>query len=395
MMDLLMEDDQEFSIVADTSQPDKGVITGSKENALYQDYAKYLASVGPRLGALQQELPAAKTKMDSSAIEKKMAEVNKEMNEYREGIIQQHPESMLAAFFNTMKRPEPPAELPTLPDGSKDSAYPFRFIQEHYWDDVNLGDDRLVRTPFIEQKVDEYFKFYVSPQADSIIKEVSYMLLYSREAKEMYRYLLAKFTNKYINPEIMGQDRVFLHLFKEHYMKGDTTILSEKDKKVVMDRGWNLWFNQLGEPAAPLALVNQAGKKTSLYDVKAPYTFVVFWDPNCGHCKETLPRIDSIYRAKWKAMGMKIYAVNIDESTMKAWDEFNTKHDLKEWIHVYQAKEQREKENTEGKMNFRQAYDVYKTPTLYLLDEQKRIIAKHIDIAGFDQYLTEKQKAKK
>jgi hypothetical protein len=46
-------------------------------------------------------------------------------------------------------------------------------------------------------------------------------------------------------------------------------------------------------------------------------------------------------------------------------------------------------------MNFRQAYDVYKTPTLYLLDDQKRIIAKHIDVPGFDQYLTEKQKAKK
>lgn len=395
LMDFLMEDDQDFMITVDTAHPEKGLITGSKENTLYQGYAKFLESIGPRMNALDQELKAAKTKEDSAGIGKKRTAIGKEMQQYRDDIVKKYPESMLASFFNTMKTPEAPTELPTKADGTKDSSYPYRFVQEHFWDDVNLADERLVRTPFFERKLDEYFKYYVSPHSDSVIKEVKYMLLYARESKEMYRYMLAKFTNKYINPEIMGQDKVFLYLFREHYLKGDTTILSEKDKKTVMDRGWNLWFNQIDEPAAPLDLVDRSGKKSSLYDVKAPYTFVVFWDPNCGHCKETVPRIDSIYRAKWKAMGMKIYAVNIDESAMKAWDEFIDKHNLKEWAHVYQPKEQREKENAQGIMNFRQAYDVYKTPTLYLLDDQKRIIAKHLDIEGFDEVLYQKIKAKK
>lgn len=395
LMDLLMEDDQDFSITVDTAQPQKAMITGSKENELYHQYAKFLESIGPKLNALEQQFRAAPTKKDSAVIQDQIVALNKTMNQYRENIIEKHPESMLASFFNTMKKPEPPTELPTKPDGSKDSSFPYRYVQEHFWDGVDFADDRLVRTPFIEEKLDEYFRYYVSPHSDSIINEVKYMLLYSREAREMYRYLLAKFTNKYINPEIMGQDKVFLHLFREHYLKGDTTLLTEKDKKTVMDRGWNLWFNQIDEPAAPLDLVDAAGKKTPLAGLKAPYTLVVFWDPNCGHCKETIPRVDSIYRAKWKAMGMKIYAVNIDESTLKAWDEFIAKHDLKEWTHVYQTKEQREKETAQGIMNFRQAYDVYKTPTLYLLDDKKRIIAKHLDVAGFDEVLYQKAKAKK
>jgi len=302
---------------------------------------------------------------------------------------------MLASFFSTMKTPEPPTELPVLADGSKDSSYPFRYIQQHFWDDVNLADERLVRTPFIEPKLDEYYKYYVAINPDSVIKEVKYMLLYARESKEMYRYLLAKFTNKYINPEIMGQDKVFLYLFKEHYLKGDTTILTDKDKKTVMDRGWNLWFTMIDDPAVPLDLVNRDGKKESLYDVKGNYTLVIFWDPNCGHCKETVPKIDSIYRAKWKALGMKIYAVNIDEATIKAWNEFIANHHLEEWTHVYEPKAMREKETAEGKMNFRQAYDVYKTPTIYLLDEQKRILAKQLDVEGFDEVLNQKLKAKK
>lgn len=395
LMDFLMPDNQYFSIVTDTAQPDKGVITGSQENTLYQGYAKFLETTGPKKYALEQQFRAAKTKEDSAELRKKILAVDKEMQQYREDVIKKYPESMLASFFNTMKRPEPPTELPVKADGSKDSSFPYRYIQEHFWDDVNLADERLVRTPFFEDKMDEYYKYYVAPSADSIIKEVKYMLLYARESKEMYRYLLAKFTNRYINPEIMGQDRVFLYLFREHYLKGDTTILTEKDKKTVMDRGWNLWFNQINEPAADLDLVDAKGKRSTLYEVKAPYTFVIFWDPNCGHCKETIPKVDSIYKAKWKAMGMKIYAVNIDDATLKAWDEFISSHHLEEWTHVYQPKAVREKENAEGKMNFRQAYDVYKTPTLYLLDEHKRIIAKHLDIAGFEEVLYQKAKAKK
>lgn len=394
LFDVLMDETQHFSIVADTSHPDKPVITGSKDNTLYQDYANFLGQVGPRLNSLQQQYSLAKTKEDSLAIQKQITAGNKELQNYRENIIKTQPGSMLATFFNAMKKPDAP-EMPKKADGSLDSVYPYRYVQEHFWDDVEFNDDRLVRTPFFEPKLDEYFKYYVVPDADSIIDKVKYMLLYARDAKEMYKYLLAKFTNKYINPEIMGQDKVFVYLFENHYLKGDTTILTDKDKKTVMDRGWSLIANQIGEPAPLLNLVTPEGKPSNLYDVKAPYTFVVFWDPNCGHCKETVPRIDSIYQAKWKALGMKIYAVNVDESAIKAWKDFISAHKLEAWMHAYQTKAQKDEEAAAGKPNFRQLYDVFKTPTLYLLDDQKRIIAKNLDVLGFDEVLNFRQKAKK
>ncbi|HEX6914322.1 MAG TPA: thioredoxin-like domain-containing protein [Chitinophagaceae bacterium] len=390
-----IDKDQEFSIVADTSKPEQPVITGSPENTLYKEYSDFLGRVAPRLTELQQQFATAGTKEDSASIQKQISAGNKQLQDYRENIIRTQPESMLAAFFRTMKRPEVP-EMPKKADGSLDSSYPFRYVQEHFWDDVDFADDRLVRTPapIFESKLDDYFKYYVSPDADSIIKEVRYMLLYAREAKEMYRYLLARFTNKYMNPEIMGQDKVFVYLFENHYLKGDTSILTDKDKETVFKRGWSLIANQIGEPAPALDLVDSAGRSTPLYKLNAAYTLVVFWDPNCGHCKETVPRIDSIYRAKWKGLGMKVYAVNVDETTMKAWSEFIAKHDLYAWTHTYQPKAQRDEEAASGRPNFRQLYDVYKTPTLYLLDEQKRIIAKNLDISGFDEVLTAKEKNK-
>ena len=44
-------------------------------------------------------------------------------------------------------------------------------------------------------------------------------------------------------------------------------------------------------------------------------------------------------------------------------------------------------------MNFRQAYDIYKTPTFYLLDKDKHIIAKQLSMEQFDEIIKIKMKA--
>jgi hypothetical protein len=103
------------------------------------------------------------------------------------------------------------------------------------------------------------------------------MLLMSRTGKDIHQYLLGKFTDKYINPEIMGQDKVFLFLFNNYFSKGDTLWLNEKQRKYIFDRAYSLMANQLNEPAPQLVLKDTLGKVSSLYEVKAPFTFVVFW----------------------------------------------------------------------------------------------------------------------
>jgi thiol-disulfide isomerase/thioredoxin len=279
-------------------------------------------------------------------------------------------------------------------NGKADSSYPYRYVKAHWWDDVSLDNDALVRTPFFEPKVEEYFKYYVPAEADSIIPEVNYMLLLSRNSKEMFKYLLGKFTDKYINPEYMGQEKVFLYLFDKYYSKGDTNWLSQKQRQYIFERAYSLMANQLGEAAPELNMLDTAGKAVSLYGISAPFTFISFWDPNCGHCKETIPRVDSIYNAKWKSLGVKIIGVNTDEGANESWKKFIVEHKLKGWVHIYQPKSAREEEAKKGQANFRQLYDVFKTPTLYLLDADKHIIGKMLSIEQFDDVLQAKLKNK-
>ncbi len=393
LFELLMDKEQHFSIKADTARPEIITITGSAENQVFQQYTQFLAQKTPVLIILQKQLSGAKAAKDSALIQAELLKRNKELTDYREDLMKKHPSSMLAIFFQTMKRPEIPA-IPKLPNGRPDSSYPYRFVKQHWWDGVPFDDDRLVRTPFFEPKLDEYFKYYVVPEADSIIPEANYLLLVARNGKEMFKYLLGKFTDKYINPEYMGQEKVFLYLFDKYYSKGDTAWLSAKQKQYIFDRAYSLMANQLGEPAAEMKLLDTSGKAVSLYEVNAPFTFLVFWDPNCGHCKETVPQLDSIYRAKWKAAGVKLVGVNVDDAAMDNWKKFINEHRLSDWLHLYQPRSVKEDEAKRGVPNFRQLYDVFKTPTLYLLDGDKRIIGKMLTIEQFDDVLQAKLKSR-
>lgn len=384
--ELLIGSNQNFTVVADTANKENVIIKGSIDNDIFEQYTKGSQEKGMAIYGLQQQLKDAKNANDSNTIITQIKNKNKELDDYRNNITSKNPSSLLATLLNAMKRPEAPS-IPTI-NGKPDSSYPYRFVKDNYWNDVMFDDARLLRTPFFEGKLDEYYKYYVHPNPDSIYKDVNYMLQFARPNKEMFAYLLTKFTNKYLNPEYMGQDQVFMHLFEDYYLKGDTSILDPKSKKMIFDRGYSLMLNQLNKPAPNLDLVDVKGKNYPLYAIKSEFTFIVFWDPTCGHCKEEIPRIDSMYKAKWKNLGVKVYAVNTKENLISDWEKFLKEKDVSaDWLHVYQTKEARQTEISLGVPGYVQSYDVFKTPTMYLLDSEKNILAKQLSIQQFDDVI--------
>ncbi len=387
LFEFLMDEPQHFSIKADSSNYNKAVITGSKENALFIDYNAFLGKEVPKITELQSKLKITKLHRDSLPIEDSLKKLNQIITDYRQNVIGNHPQSMLAWIFTVIKRPEPPANM------SRDEAG--YYMKDHYWDGVLFNDPRLLRTPFFDPKLEDYYKYFVSQESDSIIPEVNYMLLSARTNPDMFQYLLGNFTDKYINPEIMGQDKVFLFLFNNFYSKGDTAWLTKDHRKYIFDRAYSLIANQIGAAAPALDLVDSAGKTQSLYNVKSPFTVVVFWDPDCIHCQKELPVLDSIYTAKWKEEGVRIYSVNVAEEKMDHWKKFISDHNMKTWINVYQPHAQKVAEEAKQEANYRQLYDVVQTPTVYLLDKDKHIIAKRLTIDQLDDVITAKIKTQK
>lgn len=391
MFDMLMDAPQHFSLVADSTKPGQIKFTGSPDNDVFAGYSNFLAGISPKLGGLQQQLKNAGNAADSAAITKELAKTAGELTSYRNNVMNNQPNTMLATLLQIAKVPDRP-QMPVKADGTLDSLYPYFYVKEHYWDNVDFNNEIILHTPFFDPKLDDYYKYYVSPDPDSIINEVNYMLLASRENEDVHHYLLAKFTDKYIMPEYMGQDKVFLFLFQNFYAKGDTAWLNDKQHKFIFDRAYSLMANQLNAQASPLDLTDTTGKAVSLYTIKAPFTFVAFWDPHCSHCQAQIPRLDSFYEAKWKGQGVKIMAVCVNETVLTDWKKFIVEHKLNGWYHAYETKEKKTELEQSNQPDYRQLYDISQTPTFYLLDENKRILAKGLSLDQYDNLIDAKLK---
>ncbi len=386
--DFLIDTTQSPSIIADTTALSKTTIEGSAENVLFQSYQNYVAKQGKLLNDARKAFDQAKTKKDSTEKEAVYNNLSKELDAFRAKIIQENSSSMMAMLLRAMKDPALP---PMAPKTIEDSIANYQFYKKHYWDNISFSDDRIVRTPFFLPKLENYYR-EVMPQSqpDTIIKDIDYKLLLARTSPEMYKYLLNWFTDEYFNPKYMGQDAIFVHLFQKYHNQGVSKWLSDKQQETIRDRAYMQMANQIGVQAANLQMLTSKKDTVNLYDIEANYTLLLFWDPTCGHCKTELPRIDSMYRASWKAKGVKIFAV-LNEAITPLWEDYIKEHNISDWIHVYQPREMAEAEKVAAVPGYRQLFDVTMTPTLLLLDKDKRIIAKKLTFLQMDDLLTVKE----
>jgi hypothetical protein len=74
------------------------------------------------------------------------------------------------------------------------------------------------------------------------------------------------------------------------------------------------------------------------------------------------------------------------------WREFIRTHNLGDWINVYQTTAQHDAVVAAGRPDYRQLYDVYQTPMIYLLDQEKRIVAKKLTYQQVDEVIDLKLK---
>jgi len=390
LFELLLDKEQHFTIQADSATLPRVVFNGSADNVMFQEYTAFMEKNGKAITEAQADLKNAKSKKDSADLMSKIKQKNQEIQEYRDNIDKKYPASLLATLLRALKEPVvPPADK--QPGGKYDTTFAYHYYKSHYWDGVSLTDDRLLRTPLFEPKLDKYFKDLVSPEVDSINREVDHMLLYSRSNKEMFKYLLIHFVQKYINPEYMGQDAVFVHLFEKYINTGEADFFTDKYRKFVNDRAYSLMANLVGQTAPNLEMVDTLDWPKPLYGEDAEFFVICFWDPTCSHCKETVPKVDSIYQAKWKNEGVKLYGVMVDGGK-DLWLKFIHDHNLKDWMHVYQTQAQHDADASAGRPDYRQLYDVYQTPILYLLDKNKRIVAKKLTYLQIDEVINLKLK---
>jgi thiol-disulfide isomerase/thioredoxin len=384
--EMIVDKEQFFSMTTTWDDPiGQMKTTGSIDNELFYQYLQQAIRLQKKSGELQQSLSSAKTKTDSTKIYEELRTIEQQLGSSRSDYVKQHPQTFLAKIFTTMEEPQVPREIPVLPNGRKDSLFAYYYFKSHFWDNVDLTDNRLLRTPVFGAKLNKYFDELTPKIPDSINAAADLVIERAKSDSEMYHYLVWWVTYTYETSKIMGMDAVFVHMVENYYMNGKAWWADSAMLAKMYDRARKISPNLIGSTAPELALKDTSGQWQILSKVPAKYTILVFYDPDCGHCQKEMPKIKEAYD-KWKDKSVMVYAVDIEVDEEK-WKKFIREKELGRWINVNDAKHQ---------SNFRQLYDVYSTPVIYILDKDKKIRAKRIGAEQIDEVLQhlEKQKAK-
>lgn len=387
-LEFMLNNGDDLTIVTSKSSPYANIqYKGPADNEIYYKYQKYLINYGKEFKALEAKLKTAVGKKDSDDIIKQLTDKGKELQNYRTEISKDKPTLFITKLFNSIKEIEVPKDQPKLPDGSKDSLFKEHYVKQHYWDQFDFSDARFIYTPIYDGKMDNYFSRIVYSSPDSVNPEIDKLLKKCEPYPEMYRYTLENLLKWAEKTNIMGLDECFVHVVENYLMKGKAPWMDKASVDENFKKAQAKVPNMIGAKALDMTMVDtNDSHPTSLYSVKATYTILIFWSTDCSHCKEELPKFDSLYKAYLKGKNAKIYAVEIENDVPK-WKKFIQENKLNEgWIHVHDAKRT---------INFRSFYDVYSTPTLYLLDANKKIIGKRLDyksIPGFIEKLEQQNK---
>ena len=393
--EILVDKQQQFSVTADSATLPNGITyTNSPDNELFARYQRMVSEKGMRINSLREVLKTVPTRADSTRLIDSLNTLDVDLRTSRDRLIEEHSGTFLASLLQAMREPVLPTEL-QQPANREDSIKAFRYYRDHFWDGVNFWDGRLAYTTFFEDKLDRYFNQLVTPHPDSVNKEMDYMLGFASINPEMQRFLVLRFINRYYSQRYMWEDAVFVHLYEKYFSSKTYPWLSEQGKKTITERAYSLMANILGTPATDIELPDSTGRTVSLFALQKQYTLVVFWDPTCGHCKETLPKIDSVYAARWKQDGVGIYAVAKEtEGTRADWLRFIAEKKIGHWSHVYYSKEAEKNRVEKNVPGYSQLYDVQSFPTLYLFDKDKRIVAKKLSYEQMDEIIQLKKKEK-
>ncbi|HEU5291503.1 MAG TPA: thioredoxin-like domain-containing protein [Cyclobacteriaceae bacterium] len=306
---------------------------------------------------------------------------------YQDAIIEKNPTTVTARLLKTSKQihiPDPPKKA----DGSIDSTFQLRYYRAHFFDNFDLSDDALIRLqePLYSKKVAEYLDKLFVPQPDSVMKAIHFLVGKAKKNQETYKYMVFILTNKYTTPEYMGLDEVFVRLYDEYYAKGEMDFwANEKYKKNLKDHADNIRKSMVGRVAPNMIMQDSNFQPRSMYDIKTKYTILYFYDPDCGSCKKETPVLVDFYAKNKAKFNVEVYAVNSDTSMVKMR---NYIKDMKmTWITVNGPR------TYLG--SYHDSYDANTTPTLYVLDDKKKIIGKKIQAAKLVDFLTNYEKVQK
>ena len=178
-----------------------------------------------------------------------------------------------------------------------------------------------------------------------------------------------------------GMERLDLNRLKECYASLTDKAKATGPGRLVAARIQALEGVGVNAVAPDFTLQTPEGEDVALYGVKGKLKIIDFWASWCGPCRMENPNMVKLY-AEFKDKGLSVISVSLDEKKDK-WVEAIKKDGLT-WLHLSDLK------GWQGDVI--KKYNIDAVPTIFVLDENNRIIAKNLRGEKLKAFVSERLK---
>jgi len=378
--EMLMSTDQVFNVSCNFNDYFNTLkFDGSDENSAFIAYQNKWGNLQEQMSSLSKRSQNNKDNRDSLRVinEAQMVQ-EKAMKDYLNKIISENTGNMLGTLVKAIL----PTEIPefNIPEGTKNPdslkwIINYNYNKDHFFDNISLTDERLIRTPILHSKLKTFFSNVVIQAPDSINKEIDKIIAKCKDNYKMFQFISVFLFNHFRTSEIMGHDAVMVKLADDIYLSGKADWVTNEFKDDLRKQIELIRPNLIGKKAQNLVMDSYKGIFVSLYDIEKEFTILYFWEPDCGHCKEATPKLKEYYE-KAKNDKIEIFAVCTTAEKEK-WSKYIEENKLT-WINGW---------DPQRSSHFDYYFNVQSTPMVYILDKNKKIIAKKLAVENIGSFI--------
>ena len=364
---LINEGDHEINLeISGSSLLRPESVAGSPDTEMFYDYADYITDRRPRADEIRAKLESTTDTKEKEALTRELEGIDLEVKARQERQIRDYPNSLTTLMIKSQIAVDVP-EFEGSEEEKNEQIYDY--YKEHYFDNIALSDPRIARTPFIGERITYYMDKLTVQQPDSIASSIDYIMGHFDPDEEPFQIFLVSFLNKYAKSKIVGMDAVYVHIVDNYYANGLAPWTEEDQLAKIIKNANTLRPILIGKTAPDLKLLKRDKTPIMLHEVEADYTVLFFWDPECGHCKKSIPHMIEFYE-QYHGQGVEILAVctKLQDGEKDCWDAVDDRG-MDIWLNA---------SDPYLRSRFKQIYDVRLTPQIFILDADKKIIMKKI-----------------
>lgn len=247
----------------------------------------------------------------------------------------------------------------------------------HYWDDFDFADTISVMNPEVgEQKLVDFIVAF--PNVSETVRSlaINNMLSKAKHVPTSFEYFTEQFDHYLYDPNSPMRNDLYYEPVLEFII--DSAGLLDAERRSYANLLNLVRKNRVGSQASDIKFLLPDGGNASLHNMSAPFTMLFFYEPGCSFCETSIDQIksSSYFQQLLNKDMLEILAI-YPYSDLAIWKKYQKEIPIN-WTNGF---------DSEGLIIEKGLYDIRATPTIYLLDKDKKVLLKDADLNQLARFL--------